>query len=103
LAEDDADADGGEANNTPTRNPLVKLREGIVKIRTSPLKLDKFKDSSGSHLVLLLDVRTRWNSTYKMIEHAIRLKDAYVRICNVDDDLVKYSLQESDWQYLEEL
>jgi hAT family C-terminal dimerisation region len=38
-----------------------------------------------------------------MIERAIQLKDAYVRICNVDDDLVKYSLQESDWQYLEEL
>lgn len=70
------------------------------------MRLDKFKELSGAgdrSLVLILDVRTRWNSTYAMIKRAIQLRNAYVSICNVDDDLAEYSLQESDWQYLQKL
>lgn len=38
-----------------------------------------------------------------MIQRAIELKAIYVSICNVDDDLVLFSLQESDWRYLTQL
>ena len=50
-----------------------------------------------------LDVKTRWNSTYRILEQAILLRNADVGICNVNDDLADFGLQESDWSYLGQL
>lgn len=38
-----------------------------------------------------------------MLEHAIVLRNANVGICNVNDDLTDFGLQESDWGYLGQL
>lgn len=86
----------------PTCNKVPPL--GLAMYRSSPQRLEKFKEHcDNKKLVLILDVKTRWNSTYHMIERAILLRNAYVGICNVDDDLSDFSLQESDWKYLEQV
>ncbi|KAF9368484.1 hypothetical protein CPC16_005306, partial [Podila verticillata] len=64
------------------KRALTKLRNGIVKIRRSQglfetfMMLTKTGDSPKG-LSPLLDVRTRWGSTFTMIEHAIQCKNAY--------------------------
>lgn len=58
---------------------------------------------SGKKLKLIGDMKVRWNSTFRMIKRALELKNIYVSICNVEDDLAEYGLQESEWRYLDTL
>ncbi|KAF9935191.1 Multidrug resistance-associated protein 1 [Linnemannia zychae] len=46
-------------------------------------------------LVLILDVRTRWNSTFLMIKRALLLQAAYDEIGEEDDDLKEYALDKA--------
>ena len=60
---------------------IPKLRKLIVKIRSSPQKREKFSrhcglyDENKKSLNLILDVRTRWNSTYLMLNRALKLRE----------------------------
>lgn len=62
-------------------NIIPKLRKLIVKIRSSPQKREKFSwhcclyKHDENSLNLILDVRTRWNSTYLMLNRALKLKE----------------------------
>ena len=68
---------------------IPKLRKLIVKIRCLPQRREKFarrcdlysnNNEDIKSLNLILDVRTRWNSTYLMLERALKLKE--VNKCN---------------------
>ena len=57
---------------------LLQLRELIVKIRASPLRREKLsnacKNNDINDLKPILDVPTRWNSTFEMIKRALQLR-----------------------------
>ena len=58
---------------------IPRLRKLIVKIRSSPQRREKFAKRcdlySSERLNLILDVRTRWNSMYLMLNRALKLKE----------------------------
>lgn len=60
-------------------NVIPKLRKLIVKIRASPQRKERFDRQSNLYsrnsLNLILDVKTRWNSTYLMLERALKLQE----------------------------
>lgn len=57
-----------------------------------------------SSLSLIVDVRTRWNSTYYMINRALQVKQAYNMTCTrLGGDLTDYIFREDEWAMLEKL
>ncbi|KAI4331923.1 hypothetical protein L6164_016869 [Bauhinia variegata] len=89
-------------------NPsIVSIRNAIRYVRSSPQRLQKFKQAAHAEKIssgasLCFDVPTRWNSTYTMLEHAIPFQKAFERLEDEDegyvtwfkDDRQPYSL---DW------
>lgn len=54
-------------------------------------------------LELKRDVRTRWNSTFSMIDRALLLKSAYQSMCATEHMLSTYRMECDDWAYLQQL
>ena len=67
------------SNGNDDINVIPKLRKLIVKIRASPQRKERFNRQSnlysGNSLNLILDVKMRWNSTYLMLERALKLQE----------------------------
>ena len=66
-------------NGNDDINVIPKLRKLIVKIRASLQRKEQFDRQSNLYsrnsLNLILDVKTRWNSTYLMLECALKLQE----------------------------
>ena len=82
--EEDAILAETEISQNNNMEIIPKLRKLIVKIRCSPQRREKFarrcdlysnNNEDIKSLNLILDVRTRWNSTYLMLERALKLKE----------------------------
>uniref|UniRef100_A0A803PZS8 Zinc finger BED domain-containing protein RICESLEEPER 2-like n=1 Tax=Cannabis sativa TaxID=3483 RepID=A0A803PZS8_CANSA len=61
---------------------ISSIRNAVRYVRSSPARLKRFKESCTdtnieSKALLCLDVVTRWNSTYMMLEAAIKFKKAF--------------------------
>ena len=87
------------------KQPFVgRLRQLLVKIRGSPQRRERFaRHCEVSELVpkqLIIDVRTRWNSTYDMVDRALELREPLQNMAMVDPDLQRYSLNDGEWQRL---
>ncbi|KAF7727689.1 hypothetical protein EC973_007245 [Apophysomyces ossiformis] len=104
---------------------LRRLRNGVNKIRSSSQRLEHYRDfgkaiqKASSTLEmentdetnqnqtvvkeLILDFKTRWNSTYAMIERAMETRRAYNMTCSSIAKLESYHLGEREWQVLQEL
>jgi phage anti-repressor protein len=54
-------------------------------------------------LNLVLDVKTRWNSTYDMLHRLIRLRKAVDSIIITDTKLHRYKLEKTDWDLLDDV
>jgi hypothetical protein len=88
---------------------LASLREIITSIRYSNLKIDRLKEKcnflSKKFSKPMLDVKTRWNSTYDMIVRALELKQPLSLL--LDDLSLEDSdfplLENSDWDFFTEL
>jgi hAT family C-terminal dimerisation region len=76
----------------------------IVKIRSSPQRQEKFstfaENSRLPPLDLLVDVRTRWNSTFMMIERALVLRQPLDDIATLIPELTIYRLNDEEWRLL---
>ena len=61
------------------------------------LKLHLINVSSKGHKKVAMDVQNRWNSTFKMLDTAIPLKEAFERLGQIDKNY-KHNPSEEDWQ-----
>jgi hypothetical protein len=64
---------------------LIRLRDGCPDVR-------KIKP--------VLDVATRWNSTYHMIDKAVELRTPLTMLISTDADLQPFLLSDEEWMYL---
>jgi hypothetical protein len=85
---------------------LTKARDLAIYINASPQRQEKFKDLQKTirnpQLVPIQDVRTRWNSTYLMLQRAKRLQSELDRYCRLYD--VDYMMLNSDeWRQIDYL
>lgn len=90
-----------ESNEEPT---VPKLRNVVKKIRKSPQMRQKLKKICDlletKYLTPVIDVSTRWDSTFEMIERAIYLKAAMNVLCSKEKSLKKLQLSDEEWSKL---
>ncbi len=84
-----------------------KLRRLITKIRASPQRTEKLArqcDRCGlSKLGALMDVKTRWNSTYKMLQRAEKICAPLSMVAADDPELRALSLTDDEWGIMAEI
>ena len=97
---------------TETLSPIKKIHDFVVAVRRSPQKQQAFSTLSGlvhlenphiSQLSLVLDVETRWNSTYAMLERGLKLRKAFDVYCTTESSCSKWVLSAEDWEKVEVL
>lgn len=85
-------------------SPLQKIQHQVRAIRNSTQKREKFERLSRKLKMPVatptIDVPTRWNSSYDMVEHAFQYRKVFDALC---DDLPTIKLSDEDWQEIEEL
>ena len=91
---------------------IDRVRHAVRYVKTSPNRLQTFKRcvekvKIKSKAILCLDVATRWNSTYKMLENAEKFEHAFKRMEYEDleyilhfrgGDYDRRSPNEDDWE-----
>ena len=86
---------------------VKRLRRLIIKIRASPQRREKLArqcELAGvPQLEALLDVRTRWNSTYKMLDRANQLRAPLTTVAASETDLRDLAPVDEEWDILAEI
>lgn len=107
VTEDDEEEQDEEEvvkENEPT---IMKLRKLIRKVRKSPQmrqKLCKHCEFYGmDYLVPIIDVATRWNSTYEMLQRAETLKTPLRALCLSHKKMQNLLMSEGEWNSLNRL
>jgi hypothetical protein len=91
-----------EMNHWRRKGPLGKLHNIIVYIQRSPQRMANFRElSQGRNLVR--DNSTRWNSWYKMISTATKLKAAINVYCIQYQENQEDLLSLEDWKDLQKV
>lgn len=86
--------------------PIVdKIRGGIKYIAISEGRTLKFGEIANQLQLkqkkLILDVPTRWNSTYAMLDSSIGLKQVFPRYARADAGFLNFVPQPEDWERVE--
>ncbi|KAK4269452.1 hypothetical protein QN277_022606 [Acacia crassicarpa] len=81
---------------------LYKIRESVKYVRASDARMIKFQDcveqaGIDTSIGLRMDVSTRWNSTYLMLESALKYEKAF-DILQVLDRNYKHILSQEEWR-----
>ncbi|XP_030939787.1 zinc finger BED domain-containing protein RICESLEEPER 2-like [Quercus lobata] len=79
-------------------NSIVKVRNAVRYVKLSPKRMDRFKEAIEdekiqSKSLLSLDVPTRWNSTYLMLEAAEKFETAFDRMHEEDVEFISYFME----------
>ncbi|KAL0015202.1 hypothetical protein SO802_002271 [Lithocarpus litseifolius] len=79
-------------------NSIVKVRNAVRYVKLSPKRMDRFKEAVEdekiqSKSLLSLDVPTRWNSTYLMLEAAKKFETAFDRMHEEDVEFSSYFME----------
>lgn len=98
---------------------LRRFRKGVNKIRSSPQRIEHYRECCNavnkSKILedetqhqsrpkqLVMDVKTRWNSTFAMVDRGLEMRRAYNMTCGSIPELGVYALNEKEWRVLEEL
>jgi Domain of unknown function (DUF4413) len=74
---------------------IQRIRKAVKYVKSSPKRLTAFKDCVEKEKIkcknlLCLDVETRWNSTYLMLECAEKFEKAFERLGDIDRDYQSY-------------
>ncbi|GBC49849.2 zinc finger BED domain-containing protein RICESLEEPER 2-like [Rhizophagus irregularis DAOM 181602=DAOM 197198] len=96
------------SRTTHTYEMIPKLRRLIVKIRASPQRCAKFSSQCDlyedvKNLNLVLDVKTRWNSTYMMLKCALELQKPLHDTTMIERELEEFSISTEEWNQMKEL
>ncbi|KAL8554728.1 hypothetical protein ACS0TY_002790 [Phlomoides rotata] len=95
--------------NLIVRDGLDVIGDGIENIHSSvafwvatPKRCEKFEETAcllkvSTYRKLVLDCKTRWNSTYKMLKVAICYKDVFTRL-KQREPLYKSAPKEKEWE-----
>ncbi|POW10092.1 hypothetical protein PSTT_06285 [Puccinia striiformis] len=86
--------------NTPQRREAFCTAIDLVN-RQTPIRVSSNK--KGKKRILNLDVRTQWNSTYKMLRRALDLKLVCIAYCSTQAETAKYSLTRSEWDQVDQI
>ncbi|KAH0670553.1 hypothetical protein KY290_025970 [Solanum tuberosum] len=78
--------------------PISRIRNAVKYVKSSASRFASFKSyikktKLDTHGLLSLDVETRWNSTYTMIETAVNFEKAFARMYVDDHNYRTYCLQ----------
>lgn len=80
---------------------ISKIRSAVNGIRGSPQRRRIFEKIcerlSCKNLVLLADVKTRWNSTLDMLVRLREMKAAFTETCSTIPELIRFELTEHEW------
>lgn len=99
--EEEINYDDDEPVADTSRNTLLKLRKLVRKIRKSVKlrqKLNKLCNMySVKYLVPILDIKTRWNSTYDMILRAEHLRTPLRVLCSGERSLAPLHITDGEW------
>ncbi|KAF7841566.1 zinc finger BED domain-containing protein RICESLEEPER 1-like [Senna tora] len=76
-------------------NSIPAIRNAVRYVRSSPARLQRFKDLVQKEKIdckalVCLDIMTRWNSTYLMLEHALKFQKVFDRMEDEDDGYNAY-------------
>ncbi|WRX28662.1 HAT [Theobroma cacao] len=94
--------DNASANdNMQVNEALFKIRESVKYVKASDGRMKKFQEcvqhvGIDVGVGLHLDVSTRWNSTYLMLESAIKYQKAFASLQFVDRTY-KYNPSDEEW------
>ncbi|KAF7150091.1 hypothetical protein RHSIM_Rhsim02G0147200 [Rhododendron simsii] len=77
-----------------TSESILRVRDVVRYVKSSPQRMETFnkymeKEKIKSQQTVCLDVCTRWNSTYLMLEVAIKFKKAFQRMGEEDSSFIK--------------
>ena len=84
---------------------VVAIRNVVKYVKSSPSRLDGFKravehEKLGNNAFVVLDVPTRWNSTYLMLESAVKFRKAFERMEEEDCHYVFYFKEGDDEKWI---
>ena len=79
-------------------NSIVKVRNVVWYVKLSPKRMDRFKEAVDDEKIqsksfLSLNVPTRWNSTYLMLEAAEKFETAFDRMHEEDVEFSSYFME----------
>ncbi|KAJ5544026.1 hypothetical protein N7494_005305 [Penicillium frequentans] len=85
-----------------TKGAIMKIRLLTLWIARSPQRRQNWKEISPSKQVGY-DVDTRWNSTYIMIQDALRLQTELGQFVRIHPEVQALQLTDSDWSTLQQV
>jgi len=100
--------------NLIVKDGLEELKDAIENIRDSvaywtatPKRIEKFEEIAKfvkveAKIMIILDCRTRWNSTFTMLSRALPYKAAFIRASRVDR-LYTSLPSEDEWKFAEDV
>jgi hypothetical protein len=92
-------------SDTSCAHCISRLRKLVVKIRLSSQRRERFAHTCKllhtAEKELVVDVRTRWDSTFLMIERALELRKPLDTFAACERDLRVHQLADEEWSLLE--